>query len=109
MNDELYDNMKGTLKLNIDYTYIGNQFKIEIIDLRHVNIQNGDIIEVYLLKEEDLLADTWDGPQLSNSDINSMNQFIRLTKTTLITNTSLEDDVCSYNSRFTHDRKFIFS
>ena len=56
MNDELYDNMKGTLKLNIDYTYIGNQFKIEIIDLRHVNIQNGEIIEVYLLKRRRFIS-----------------------------------------------------
>ena len=44
MNDGLYDNMKGTFKVNIGYNYIENQFKVEIMDSIPVNIQHGDII-----------------------------------------------------------------
>ena len=80
LHDGLYDTMQGKLfKSNLDYTCIENQFKVESIDLRPVTIQSGDIIEVYLLTEEYSLTDTWDGPNSSKSDINIMNQIIRLT------------------------------
>ena len=46
-----------------------------------MTFQNGYIIEVELLSDEDLLTDKWDGPRLSKEDINSMNQIIRLTNT----------------------------
>lgn len=93
MNDGLYDNMKDKFKFNVDYLYTENQFKIEVIDLRPLASQNGDIIEVYLLTEEDLKTDKWDGPKFSKNDINSMNNIIRLVKTTLIKTTSLEEDI----------------
>ena len=86
-------------KFDIDYTYIENQFKLEIIGLRHVNIQNGDIIEVYVLTDEDLLTDECDGPRFSKEDINSRIQIIILTKTTLTTHTSLEEDIGYTNLR----------
>ena len=97
MNDGLYDNMKENLNLILIIIILKINFKIEIIDLRPVDIQNGYTIEVYLLTAEDLLTDKWDGPKLSKADINSMNQIIRSTKTTLITTTSLEEDICYTN------------
>ena len=44
INYGLYDNMKGQFKFYIDYKYTENQLNIESIDLRPVNIQNGDSI-----------------------------------------------------------------
>ena len=49
-----------------------------------MTFQNGYIIEVELLSDEDLLTDKWDGPRLSKEDINGINHIIILTKTTLI-------------------------
>ena len=69
------------IKFHIEYNYVENQFNIEVIDLRLIANRNGDVIEVYLLTDEDLLTDKWDGPRLSKEDINSMNQIIRLTNT----------------------------
>ena len=71
MNDGLYDNMKGKFKFNIDYQYTENQFKIEVLDLRPIANQDGDIIEVYLLTEDDLLTDKWEGAKLTKSELNS--------------------------------------
>ena len=36
------------------------------------------------MSDEDLVTDKWDGPRLIKETINSMNQNIRLTKTTLM-------------------------
>ena len=69
------------IKLNIEYNYVENQFNIEVIDLRLIANRNGAVIEVYLLTDEYLLTDKWDGPRLSKEDIHSMNQIIRLTNT----------------------------
>ena len=93
VSEGLYDNMKGKFKFNVEYTCIENQFNFEIIDVKPVNIQDGDIIEVYLLAEEDLLTDKWDGPKLSNSDINGMHQIIRLVTAKLLKTTAIEEDV----------------
>ena len=46
VDDGLYDNMQGHFKFNIDYKYGETKFKLEMIDLRPINIQKGDIIEV---------------------------------------------------------------
>ena len=77
-----------------------------MIDLRPANIQTGDIIEVYVLTDEDLLTDKWGGPRLSKEEINSISQSIRLTKTTLMKSTSLKEDFLN-KSRFTLNKKFI--
>ena len=47
--------------------------------------------------------------KIKERSINSMNNIIRLTKTTLIKTTSLEEDNFLYKSRFTHYKKFIFT
>ena len=72
-------------------------FKLELIDLRLIANENGDTIEVYLLTDEDLITNKWEGAKLSKSDINSMNQIIRLTKTNLLNSSSLEEDVFCTN------------
>jgi hypothetical protein len=86
MNDGLYDSMKLQFKFNIEYTYIEHQLNIEIIDLRPIAEQYGSIAYVKLFSNEDLLTDKWGGATLNTEEINSMNQIIRLTKTTLIYN-----------------------
>ena len=49
----------------------------------------GHVAEVKLFSDDDLLTDKWGGVKLIKEEINSMNQNIRLTKTTLIQNTLL--------------------
>ena len=44
INSGLYDNMKGQFIFYIDCKYTEHQLNIESIDLRPVNIQNGDSI-----------------------------------------------------------------
>ena len=107
VDDGLYDNMQRHFKFNIDYKYCENKFKLEIIDLRPINIQKGDIIEVHLLTEDALFTDEWDGPILSKSDINSMSQFIRLTKTKLLSNYFFGGIYLFFKSRFTYRAYFI--
>jgi hypothetical protein len=91
MNDGLYDSMKIKFKFNIEYDYIENQLKIEIIDLRPIAERIGSVADVKLLSDEDLLTDKWDGTPLSKDNLHTMNQIIRLTKTTLIKNTPSGD------------------
>ena len=90
MNDGLYLDMKNKFKFNIEYNYVENQLKIEIINLRTISQTPEDIIEVELLSDEDLLTNKWNG-NLNKSDINSMNQIIRLTKTKILRNNSMDD------------------
>ena len=60
MNDGLYDDMKGTCKFNIEYTYVETQLNIERIDLIFIVDQYyGHVDEVYIVPDEDLLADKW--------------------------------------------------
>ena len=74
-----------------------------------MTFQNGYIIEVELLSDEDLLTDKWDGPRLSKEDINGINHSIILTKTTLIKPHLFGDMYLLYKSRFTHNKNFIFT
>ena len=84
MNDGLYEDMKLKFKFNIEYNYIENQLKIEIIDLRSDGDKYyGHAAEVVLFSDADLLTDKWNG-NLIKEEINSMNQIIRLTKSTVI-------------------------
>ena len=85
MNDGLYADMKTKFKFNIEHNYVENQLTNVIIYL----ISAGDgyyghAAEVTLLSDEDLLTDTWKGVNLSEEEINSMNQIIRLTKSTIV-------------------------
>ena len=67
-----------------------NQLKVEIIDSRSVADQYyGHVAEVKLFSDEDLLTDKWGGVKLVKEEINSMNQIIILTNTTLTTHTPL--------------------
>ena len=85
MNDGLYDDMKGTCKFNIEYTYVETQLNIERIDLIFIVDQYyGHVDEVYIVPDEDLLADKWGWIRLNKKEMNSMTQIVRLTKTTLI-------------------------
>ena len=93
MNDGIYDNLKDRFRFNVEYQYTENQLKIEVIDARPVANQNGDIIEVNLLTDEDLKTDKWKGARISEENINSMNNIIRLTKTTTIRTQALEGEI----------------
>ena len=55
MNDGLYLDMKYKFKFNVEYNYVENQLKIEIINLRTISQTPEDVIEVELLSDEDLL------------------------------------------------------
>jgi hypothetical protein len=65
MNNGLYDSMKLQFKFNIEYKYIENQLKLEIIDLRPIAEQYGSIADVKLFSNEDLLTDKWGGTTLN--------------------------------------------
>jgi hypothetical protein len=91
MNDGLFENMKHKLKFNIEYTCVENQLKIEVIDLRPIAEQYGSVADVKIFSNEDLLTDKWGGATLNKEEITSMNQIIRLTKTTSIKGTPSGD------------------
>ena len=79
---------KHYLNFNIEYTYVENQLNIEIIDLRGAGDRySGHAAEIMLLSYEDLLTDKWKGVNLVE-ELNSMNQIIRLTKSTLVKDTT---------------------
>ena len=90
LNDEWYADMKEEGNFNIKHTYVENQLKVELIDLRSgSNRYYAHIVEVHLASYEELLTDKWKGINLTKDDITSMNQVIILTKTTLIQLTDL--------------------
>jgi hypothetical protein len=93
MNDGLYDSMKLQFKFNIEYNYIENQLNIEVIGLKPIAEQYGSIADVKIFSDEDLLTDEWGGTTLNKEETNSMNQIIRLTKTTLTNNTPLGENI----------------
>ena len=97
MNDGLYLDMKEQTKFNIGYNYVENQFKIEIIVLRTITPILEDNIEVYWLTDEDFLNGKWNDYKLDKSNINTMNQIIRLTKTKL-SKTNLLDEYIFYTN-----------
>ena len=89
MNDGLYADMKTKLKLNIEYNYDGNQLKPEPIDLRGAGDRYyGHAAEVLLLSDEDLSTDKWNGVNLVEQEIVSLNQNIRLTKSAIVKDTT---------------------
>ena len=44
LNDVLYAGIKGNYKCNIEYTFFEHQLHTELIDLRVMPNENGDII-----------------------------------------------------------------
>ena len=77
LNDELYADMKEESNFNIEFTYVENQLKVELIDLRSVSDQYyGHVLEVHLFSDEELLNDKWKGINLNRDDITSTNQVI---------------------------------
>jgi hypothetical protein len=106
MNDGLYDDMKLQFKFNIEYNYIENQLNIEIIDLRPIAEQYGSIADVKIFSNADLLTNKWGGTTVNKEEINSMNQIIRLTKTTLINYTPLGENIYYTNIDLHTTRNF---
>ena len=77
LNDELYADMKEESNFNIEFTYVENQLKVELIDLRSVSDRYyGHVLEVHLFSDEELLTDKWKGINLNRDDITSTNQVI---------------------------------
>ena len=113
MNDGLYDDMEGKFKFNIEYNCVESQLNTYIIDLRTVGDQYyGHVAEVLLFPDEDLLIGKWGGVKLNKDEITSMSQVIMLTESTSAKNTPLGEYIyiyiyILYNSRFTHNKKFI--
>ena len=67
MNDALYDDMQGKVKLNVEYTYVEHQLNNELIGLRTAGDQYyGHVAEVKLFSDEDVLTDHWGGVNLIN-------------------------------------------
>ena len=76
------------------YNYVDNQVNNEIVDLRGAGDRYyGHAAEVLLFPDEDLLTDKRNGVNLVREDIPSMNQIIRLTKSTTITYTTEEEHI----------------
>ena len=92
LNDGLYADVKAKCKFNTEYDYVKHQLNIEVIDFRSVADQyDGHVAEGYLLSDAYLFTDKWKGINLNKDDIHSMNQVIRLTKSTLTKNSLLEN------------------
>ena len=108
MNDGLFDDMKTKFKFNIDYNYVENQLKIEIIDLRPTGDRYyGHAAEVVLFSDEDLLTDKWGGIKLTKDEINSMNQIIRLTKSTIVKD-SVDGEYIFYTNIDLHTTRNLY-
>ena len=94
LNDGLYADVKAKCKFNTEYDYVKHQLNIEIIDLRSVADQyDGHVAEGYLLSDAQLFTDKWKEINLNKDDIHSMNQVIRLTKSTLTKNSLLGEHI----------------
>ena len=108
LNDGLYDDMKPKFKFNVDYNDVENQLNIEIIDLRSAGDRYyGHAAEVVLFSDEDLLTARWGGVKLVREEINSLNQIIRLTKSTIIKDT-LEGEYIYYTNIDLHTTRILY-
>ena len=85
MNDGLYDDQKNQLKTYIEYNEVETTLKLELLDLRPIAEQYGDVAIVNLCSDEYLQSNKWNNESLSNSELFSMNHIKRLTRTTIKT------------------------
>lgn len=79
---------RNYFKLYIEYNYVEHQLKLDVINLRRVAEQYGDVGIVKLVSYEDLQPKKWNNSPLHKSEICSTIQIIRVTKTSQIKHAS---------------------